>query len=93
MWWCCGKTNLHSTGCHQKPHEKLVEEVQDSDDSTGLEKAKKIRCYVCREKGHSGLECPKEPNLRTSHHPLKEDSRILKNYRPKLTNSDADIVT
>ena len=53
----------------------------------------KKRCYVCREKGHEAADCLKDPNMRTTHNPQNEESRIMSYYRPKQTNIDADCVT
>jgi hypothetical protein len=67
MWWCCGKTSKEAIGCKYQKHESK-DDAEDSDDADGEKKEKvdrNLRCFCCREVGHTLVNCPRDPNMRT----------------------------
>ncbi len=79
MWWCCGKKEKDEPGCKFRQHQH--KDDNDLDMDLGAQEEKKVnreqvRCYVilfififflqcCKQLGHSGIECLKDPNLKT----------------------------
>ena len=68
MWWCCGKVTKEALGCKYRKHisrneneEDEVEAIGDNDDYFS-----KIKCNCCHQMGHRELNCPNDPNFRTS---------------------------
>jgi hypothetical protein len=51
MWWCCGKTKQNAPGCLFRKHISK-EEDNEKDSDTDQTKAKRQKCYACKELGH-----------------------------------------
>jgi len=73
MWWCCGKTRKEAAGCIFGKHQSKDDEEEQEEDGDSEEK-KNIVCHSCKEKGHKMIECPFDPNYKTSVFLRKADS-------------------
>ena len=81
MWWCCGKVGKDAKGCKCMKHESKEDEDDDDQEGNDEEKfkfKKNLRCFCCKEKGHTIVDCPRDPNLRTGQPTDNEHQRIQK---------------
>lgn len=63
MWWCCGKPSKDATGCKFAKHFSKEDEDDDNhnaekaegedDEAAAANKSKNLKCFCCKEKGHS----------------------------------------
>mmetsp|Transcript_38272 Transcript_38272/g.95852 ORF Transcript_38272/g.95852 Transcript_38272/m.95852 type:complete len:315 (-) Transcript_38272:198-1142(-) len=88
MWWCCGKLGKDAPGCKFSKHESKdddddldEQEKQEKEEAERKIRNQNIRCFCCKEIGHKGKECPRDPNPRTKYSAPREARRIdlLKN--------------
>ena len=100
MCWCCGKTSKDAPGCKFAKHfckEDEDEDAADQNDPANGEnnkhKNKNERCFCCKEKGHGSMECPRDPNLKTSADFILEEKRLAKAKDFKKLLSDSLGVT
>lgn len=94
IWWCCGKENRDAQGCKFSSHQSKEEEEDEADAGEPQAKAvKNIRCYCCKEIGHTIETCPRDPNIRSKQDTEADFLRIqqIKDYR-KL-NADTVVTT
>ena len=92
IWWCCGKESKDQPGCKYSKHESKEDEEMEEED--GIEKPiANIRCFCCKESGHTIDQCPRDPNLRSTANTAEDFARIqkIKDYR-KL-NADTVVTT
>ena len=77
MWWCCGKKGKDQPGCKFGKH--VIGEDED-EDQVRLEEedlAKKlVRCFCCKEIGHSIEKCTRDPNFKTNSEITEELIRL-----------------
>jgi len=92
MWWCCGKTKKNAPGCKYAKH---IYKKDDDDDDEIEENGqqKRLKCYICKEKGHKAEDCERDPNFRTNKDIDQEVERLENCKVKKLLNSDAMQVT
>jgi hypothetical protein len=70
MWWCCGKEQKEADGCKISKHECKEDDEEDNAEQENKEdqskQLKNVRCYCCKEIGHTIEQCPRDPNLKTT---------------------------
>jgi hypothetical protein len=80
MWWCCGKTSKEADGCKISKHECKEDDEDDAGEQESKEdqskQLKNVRCYCCKEIGHTIDKCPRDPNLKTNEAIAAEQERI-----------------
>jgi hypothetical protein len=87
MWWCCGKTSKEADGCKISKHECKEDDEDDAAEQENKDdqskQLKNVRCYCCKEIGHTIDKCPRDPNLKTNEAIGAEQERIqkIKDYR------------
>ena len=93
IWWCCGKSGSDQPGCKYNKHESKDDDDAEQDEEFVEQKNIKIRCYCCKELGHTIDNCPRDPNIRSKVDTEKDFERIqkIKDYR-KL-NADTVVTT
>jgi len=97
MWWCCGKTTKEADGCKIAKHESKDDDEDEAADPDAKEEQQKhlknVRCYCCKEVGHTIDQCPRDPNLKTDKEAIEDLERIkqIKDYRKLF--SDTMILT
>ena len=94
IYWCCGKPGKDTPGCKYSQHESKEEEEDEEADSGNVSKqVKNIRCFCCKEIGHTIDSCPRDPNIRTNE-PSEEDfMRIQKMKEYRKLNADTVVTT
>eukprot|EP00347_Sterkiella_histriomuscorum_P018688 403344555 len=65
MWWCCGRKSKEAPGCKFNKHINKDDEEQETQDQRESHHQEQVRCYCCKQLGHSGLDCDKDPNFKT----------------------------
>lgn len=97
MWWCCGKTTKEADGCKIAKHESKDDDEDEAADPDAKEEQQKhlknVRCFCCKEVGHTIDQCPRDPNLKTTKDAIEEMDRVkqIKDYRKLF--SDTMILT
>ena len=72
IYWCCGKQSEFAAGCKSSKHVSREDNEEDEDENqTQVE-----FCAACRSIGHSAVECPKDPNVKTQDKLETEVTRI-----------------
>ena len=89
MWWCCGKTKINAPGCLFRKHISKEEE-NENDSDKDQSRAKRQKCYACKELGHLIQDCPRDPNIRTTKSLEKEMLRI--NSKINRTSNHTDLL-
>lgn len=74
MWWCCGKTQKEADGCKIGKHECKEDDEDDAGDPDGNKddqnkQLRNVRCFCCKEIGHTIEQCPRDPNMKTRQNP------------------------
>ena len=97
MWWCCGKTTKEADGCKIAKHESKDDDEDEAADPDAKEEQQKhlknVRCFCCKEVGHTIDQCPRDPNLKTTKDAIEDLERVkqIKDYRKLF--SDTMILT
>lgn len=91
MWWCCGKEKPHAIGCKVQKH--ITKEDNDEESDDDIDKAKKIKCYTCKQTGHTQQDCERDPNIRTLLDVDMESARVQKVLNMKKLTADAGHLT
>ena len=83
IWWCCGKDYIEAPGCKYSKHESKEDHEDTEHDEEFQQKNIKIRCYCCKELGHTIDVCPRDPNIRSKVDSQLDYERIqkIKDYR------------
>lgn len=94
MWWCCGKTWKDAPGCKFSKHETKDDEEDEKDkEEEEKVKFKNIKCYCCKENGHTAANCNRDPNIRSYCDTQAEITRIDKYKDFKKLNTDTFLFT
>lgn len=78
IWWCCGKADKHDAGCKFGKHvtQKDTDDESDKDLMNPADNDLTRKCMCCKELGHKTQDCPRDPNLKTTHNGLAELRRV-----------------
>lgn len=74
MWWCCGKQKVSAKGCKYQKHSICGD--RDDEEEGVVSDPKRLKCPICKVKGHAADCCDKDPNIRMGFNIQQEGSRI-----------------
>ena len=92
MWWWWGKTNKETPGCTMSKHESREDEEDDATIEEKDSKLKQQRWMCCKERGHTIVNCLRDPNFRYGEDIQDEFKRILKNGGGSSSNATDRII-
>ncbi|CDW87557.1 ankyrin repeat domain containing protein [Stylonychia lemnae] len=65
MWWCCGRKLKDAPGCKFNKHQNKDDEEQEAKEFNDALHQETIKCFCCKQHGHAGRQCNRDPNLKT----------------------------
>jgi hypothetical protein len=97
MWWCCGKRGKEMPGCkfgkHEFKEEEEDEKTKEEVESLIGQQLRNVRCFCCKEIGHTTSNCQRDPNFKTKADIETDAGRLNMIKDQKKLHSDTLIST